>query len=129
MTTQSEIHSWTSGQAKAALSSVNGLLEPLARLSEELAGAGEILEITSLNGLIEQRGKMLANLVGMRTTIHSAIEIAGPNSPEFQYFSELTKKIRISGDILVGVLRKRKEVVINNILSTNNQVKLQTYAR
>ena len=129
MITQLENGIFTAGQAKVALSSVNGLLESVALLSEQLAGEGENLEIASLSGLIQQRGKMLEELVGMQTMIHSALGAAGQNSPEFQHFSELTKKIRKSGDILVGTLQKRKEVVANNIQSTRNQVKLQSYAR
>jgi hypothetical protein len=129
MIIQFENQTLTFHQAKIALSNVNGHLESVAALSEQLASSGENLEITSLSGMIQRRGQMLEDIIGLQKVIRSALETAGQNSPEFQHFSELTKKIRKSGDILVGVLQKRKEVVVNNIQSANNQVKLQSYAR
>jgi hypothetical protein len=129
MTTQLDTMILSSGQARLTLCSVNGLLESVALLSEHLAGVGENMEIPSLNGLIVERGKMLEELVGMQASIHSALETVGQNSPEFQHFSELTKKIRKSGDLLVGALQKRKKEVVNNIQSAQNQVRLQSYAR
>ena len=72
---------------------------------------------------------VLEELVGMESSIHSALEVVGQNAPEFRQFSELTKKIRKSGDILIGTLQKRKEVLAKNIQSAQNQVKLQSYSR
>jgi hypothetical protein len=116
-------------EAVVVLHSALGLLESVASLSQELAGGGEELDISLIKGLMSKRGYYLNELIEFQPTIQVAMKVAGQNSPEFQHFSELTKKIRKCDDILVGALQKRKDLVAGHLENAQNSVRLQSYAK
>jgi hypothetical protein len=129
MTTKPENCFLAQDEAADVLHSANGLLESVASLSQELAGGSEESEISWIKKMITQRGFLLEELMEYQPTIREAVKVAGRNSPEFQHFSDLTKKIRKCDDILVEALQKRKNTVEGYLESAQNSVKLQSYAR